>query len=336
MHNLKTYLSTCLVYFVVLSGWGQSPATSLSPAPKAAPAGAACTGTVSTVAVSTMAPSRAAEILHRLQSPSEDYVLVVSHRGDWRYAPENSLLAVQRCIELGVDIVEIDVRLTKDGHLVAMHDLTVDRTTTGSGNVSDLTLAEIREFRLKNACGVKGSHQQVPTLTEIMELAKGKIMVNLDKTEAETVREAYEVLVETGTVDHAIFKGNDPVEVMRKKYGSLLDSIIYMPKVWYDLPDIPKYIADYNQQLSPIAYEMIFDQESSPVFRAIPQMNEDNITVLAIALWDELCAGRTDEMMLLEGPDASWGWLVDHGANAIMTDRPEALLTYLREKGLHE
>ena len=317
MNIIKTYLSVLVFWFFVLPGWGQSLTASLS-------------------SISEEAPTQAEEVLRHLQNPSDDYVLVVSHRGDWRHAPENSLLAIQRCIDLGVDIVEIDVRLTKDGHLVAMHDLTVDRTTTGSGNVSDLTLAEIKEFRLKNACGVKGSRLQVPTLTEIMDLAKGKIMINLDKTEGETVREAYEVLVETGTVDHAIFKGNDPVDVIRIKYGSLMDSIIYMPKVWYDLPDIPQYIADYNQQLSPIAYEMIFDQESSPVFQAIPQMNRDKITVLAIALWDELCAGHTDEMMLLEGADASWGWLVNHGANAIMTDRPEALLTYLREKGLHE
>ncbi|MEM7658856.1 MAG: glycerophosphodiester phosphodiesterase family protein, partial [Bacteroidota bacterium] len=69
----------------------------------------------------------------RLQHPTKDHVLAVSHRGDWRYAPENSLMAVQRCIDLGVDIVEIDVRMTKDGHLVAMHDKTVDRTTNGSG-----------------------------------------------------------------------------------------------------------------------------------------------------------------------------------------------------------
>jgi len=327
MNTLRTYLNVFLVYFVVLSGWGQSLTASFPPTPRMAPSG---------VAPTRVAPSRAAKVLQRLRNPSEDYVLVVSHRGDWRYAPENSLRAVQRCIDLGVDIVEIDVRLTKDGHLVAMHDLTVDRTTTGTGKVSELTLAEIKELRLKNACGVKGSHQQVPTLTEIMELAKGKIMINLDKTEGETVREAYKVLVATQTVDHAIFKGNHPVEIMRQKYGKLMDSIIYMPKVWYDLPDIPQYIEDYNQQLSPIAYEMIFDQTSSPVFKAIPKMNQDKITVLAISLWDELCAGRTDEMMLLEGPDASWGWLVGHGANAIMTDRPEALLAYLQNKGLHE
>jgi len=279
-------------------------------------------------------PAQIASIKYRFYNPTTDHIMVVSHRGDWRYAPENSLAAVQRCIDLGVDVVEIDVRLTKDGHLVAMHDLTVDRTTNGKGNLSDMTLEEVKKLRLKNACGAKGSRQQVPTLEEIMLLAKGKIMVNLDKTEGETVREAYQVLKKTSTVDHGIFKGNDPVNVMRQKYGNLMDSIVYMPKVWYNLTDIPGYIRDYNKDLKPIAYEMIFDSESSKVFHAIKDLNDSKVTVLAIALWDELCAGHTDEMALLEGPDAAWGWLINNGANAIMTDNPEGLIDYLIKRGL--
>ncbi|MDX2071849.1 MAG: glycerophosphodiester phosphodiesterase family protein [Haliscomenobacter sp.] len=279
--------------------------------------------------------TKAAEILERLKKPSKDYVLAVSHRGDWTYAPENSVAAVQRCIDLGIDIVEIDVQLTKDGHLVLMHDKTVDRTTNGKGKVSDLTLAEIKNLRLKNAAGVQWTRQQVPTLEEIMTLTKDKIMVNVDKTESVMLREAYQVLVKTGTVQQAILKGNDPIEVMRSKFGNLMDSIIYMPKVWYSLPDIPGYIKNYNDSIHPPIYEMIFDSTTSPVFAAIKDMNRYKTTVLAIALWDALCAGHTDEMVLLEGPDAAWGWLVKNGANAIMTDRPAELLAYLRKKGLH-
>jgi glycerophosphoryl diester phosphodiesterase len=217
-----------------------------------------------------------------------------------------------------------------------MHDLTVNRTTNGKGKVEDLTLAEIKKLRLKNAVGVQWSYQQVPTLEEVMLLSKGKIMINLDKTENTLVQQAYEILEKTGTVDHAIFKGNDSVEVMRKKYGSLMDSIIYMPKVWYNLPDINSYINDFNSDLHPPIYEMIFDKTSSPVFKQITQMNSDKITVLAIALWDDLCAGHSDEMAAMEGSDKSYGWLINNGANAIMTDNPEGLLEYLRNKKLHK
>lgn len=283
----------------------------------------------------TILPTRVDTILHHLNNPDKNNVLVVSHRGDWRYAPENSLMAIQRCIDLGVDIVEIDVRLTKDSQLVAMHDLTVDRTTNGHGLLSDLSLSEVKTLRLKNGCGVRHSLQSVPTLKEVMLLAKDKIVVNLDKTEGKTLREAWVVLKETGTQHQAILKGNDPLSVMRSKYGDLLDSVIYMPKVWFDTNPPHEYVEDYIDALHPPVFEMLFDIADSPVLQIAKTLNEKGSAFMAIALWDDLCAGHTDEVALLRGPDVSWGWLVKNKANAIMTDRPEELLKYLRENGLH-
>lgn len=274
-------------------------------------------------------------ILNGLKDNSQKTIQVVSHRGDWRYAPENSLLAVQRCIDLGVDVIELDFRLTKDGYLVAMHDETVDRTTDGSGKVSEMTLAQIKELRLRNGCGVRHSMQQVPTLEEVMKLVKGKIMVNLDKTESRWVREAYQILKKTKTIDHAIFKGNDDVVLMRDKYGSLMDSIIYMPKLWYKNENVEDYRRAYEEELNPFMYETLFDSDEAKPFKMIEQMKREGDSFLAIALWDELCAGRTDEVALLEGPDAAWGWLIANGADAIMTDRPKELLEYLRSENLH-
>lgn len=279
--------------------------------------------------------SKVDKILHRLQNPTEGHILVVSHRGDWRYAPENSVEAVQRCIDLGVDIVEIDVRLTKDGYLVAMHDLTVDRTTNGNGKVSDLTLAEIKGLRLKNGCGVRGSQILVPTLEEIMIVAKDKIMINLDKTEGETVKEAYEVLKKTNTVKHAIFKANNSIEEMRHKYGGIMDSIIFMPKLWYENKNAVQHMEAYEHDINPFIYETLFDSKKANTFQLLPKLKAQGDTFLAICLWDELCAGYTDEKAIIEGPDNIYGWLIEQGANAIMTDRPKLLLDYLRKKGLH-
>lgn len=288
------------------------------------------------IAAPTLQGNRAEKILDKIKNPSKDYVLAVAHRGDWRYAPENSLLSIQRCIDLGIDIVELDFRMTKDGHLVAMHDYTVDRTTTGKGKVSDLTLAEIKALRLKNNCGIRYSRQQIPTLEEVMELCKGKIMVNLDKTEGETVKEAFEILKKTGTVSQGIFKGNDPIEFMRKKYGNLMDSIIYFPKVWPKTVDKKQFIANYNTEISPIGYEMIFDEENCFVTEEIKRMNTQGITVQTCALWDNLVAGHNDERVLIDGPDAAWGWLIDNGTNALMTDRPEELIQYLKSRNLRQ
>lgn len=280
--------------------------------------------------------NRVEQILERLKSPTGEYILVVSHRGDWRYAPENSLEAVKRCIDLGVDIVEIDVRMTKDGHLIAMHDETVDRTTNGTGKVSDLTLDEIKKLRLKNGCGVRGSQFQIPTLEEIMLVAKDNILINLDKTENETVREAYTVLKKTGTVNHAIFKANNSSIDMREKYGALMDSIIFMPKLWYKNEDVAAHMIGYEEDINPFIYETLFDKESARTFQLLPQLEKQGDTFLAICLWDALCAGRTDEKAILDGPESTYGWLIDQGADGIMTDRPALLLDYLRQRGLHE
>lgn len=93
------------------------------------------------------------------------------------------------------------------------------------------------------------------------------------------------MLVKTGTVQQAILKGNDPIETMRNKFGNLMDSIIYMPKVlWYSLPDIPGYIKDFNASIHPPIYEMIFDSTTLPVFEVIKEMNHSKTKVLAMLL----------------------------------------------------
>src|SRR5437868_7957496 len=80
--------------------------------------------------------------LPRLKHP----IAVIGHRGGRALAPENTLAAFRNAIRLGADYVEIDVRATRDGHLVIMHDSTVDRTTNGSGAVRDLDFATIRSL----------------------------------------------------------------------------------------------------------------------------------------------------------------------------------------------
>lgn len=106
-------------------------------------------------------------------------VMVVSHRGDWRNAPENSLQAIQNCIDMGVDMVEVDLKKTKDGHLIVMHDQTIDRTTTGKGKPENYTLEELRRFRLKKNTNVRNLPS--PTLTFSFFFLK-KTVGNLKKT----------------------------------------------------------------------------------------------------------------------------------------------------------
>src|SRR5437867_13434882 len=80
------------------------------------------------------------------ESPTTKKVLRIGHRGAAGYAPENTLLSIQRAIELGCDLVEVDVRRTQDGHLVLLHDERVDRTTNGKGAVAETTLERLRKL----------------------------------------------------------------------------------------------------------------------------------------------------------------------------------------------
>lgn len=120
---------------------------------------------------------KAQSVKQAFKTPASEAVMVVAHRADWRNAPENSLQAIQNCIEMGIDMVEIDLKKTKDGHLILMHDKTINRTTTGKGKASDYTLEELRRYHLRNGAGHKTRHV-IPTFEEVMLLCKGKILVH--------------------------------------------------------------------------------------------------------------------------------------------------------------
>ena len=107
-------------------------------------------------------------------------VLVTAHRGFSGDAPENTLAAFKKAMEVDSDMIELDVRFSKDGQIVVMHDDTLDRTTNGRGKVSDYTLKELKQFDAGSWFAPQFSGEPIPTLVEVLELAKGKIPVNIE------------------------------------------------------------------------------------------------------------------------------------------------------------
>ena len=103
----------------------------------------------------------------------------VAHRGASGNYPENTLIAFQKALEIGVDEIELDLYLTKDDHLIIMHDSTVDRTTDGTGAISDLTLAEIKALDAGGVFGEQFRGERVPTWEEALELVQGKVGLNV-------------------------------------------------------------------------------------------------------------------------------------------------------------
>ena len=169
-------------------------------------------------------PNRAELLREKIESCDSTVVLVVAHRGDWRYAPENSIAAIEHSIAIGVDIVELDLQLSKDSVLFVIHDSTLDRTTTGKGKISAWKADSLRTLKLKNGAGIRTMHH-LPTLEEAMIAAKGKVLVNLDKADR-YFDIVMPVLERTGTTSQVIMKGTKSAAEVDSLYGSYLDKVI--------------------------------------------------------------------------------------------------------------
>ncbi len=208
------------------------------------------------LSINTFAQDRVSLIREKLINRDQSSVIVASHRGDWRNFPENSLEAIDNAIKMGVDIVELDVQRTKDGHLILMHDPALDRTTTGKGKIAEVTLDSIRKLKLKNGCNIRTIHN-VPTLEEALIHAKGKIMLNLDKADR-YFEQVYALMQKTGTTKQIIMKGNKSAEEVKARFGDYLNDVIYMPIVNLDKKDAAQQIETFVKDMNPVACVLLY------------------------------------------------------------------------------
>lgn len=121
-------------------------------------------------------------------------LLKIGHRGAKGHVAENTLASFEKALEMGVDGIELDVHVCATGELVVIHDFTVDRTTNGSGEVHKMTLAELKHLK------VEGRYD-IPTLSEVMTLCKGRCFVNIEmkgRHTAQPVSDFMERLVQKG------------------------------------------------------------------------------------------------------------------------------------------
>ncbi|UXP32311.1 glycerophosphodiester phosphodiesterase family protein [Reichenbachiella agarivorans] len=143
--------------------------------------------------------------------------VIVGHKGASGVAPENTLAAFQKAIDMGADMVEIDVHYTKDGEVVVFHDEDVDRTTNGTGKVHKFTLAELKEL---DAGSWFGDHEQyrgekIPTLAETLDLIHGKVECVIDiKSKGHEYYDGFaervvEIINEKGAKDWTVVQAYD-------------------------------------------------------------------------------------------------------------------------------
>ena len=291
-------------------------------------------------ACSLFGMTRTEAIREKLMSQDRDYVFVAMHRGDWRNFPENSKGAILSAIRLGADIVELDVHMTKDGRFILNHDKTMDRTTTGKGAVHDLTLVEIKQFKMRDRNGTPTDYD-VLTLEEALELTRGKILVNIDKFTAHP-REILDAVAAVGALKEVLVKSTHAPDDARRFFGEYWKAVesgelLYMPVIQFcwkhhakAAHDLPLWIAEEPRKAS--MYEICADApEYSAAFSQV--LNAKGAPRLWVnTLWDELDVGHGDKRALLDA-DGNWGWVLSQGATMLQSDYAAELIVYLMQKG---
>jgi len=124
-------------------------------------------------------------------------VLVIGHRGAFYDAPENTMLSFRKAVELGADMIELDVRMCKSGEIVVIHDADVRRTSDGEGLVRDLTLNELKKLDF-------GEGEKIPTLEEVLEFAKRKVYLNIELKEPDIVEKVVKLVEKYDMVNHVV------------------------------------------------------------------------------------------------------------------------------------
>lgn len=258
-------------------------------------------------------------------------LFAAAHRGISGNFPENSLSAFKHCIEQGIHLIELDLQRTCDGQLIVMHDITVNRMTDGEGQISKLTLSQIKSLSLKSGSGgsmAELTSEKIPTLSEVLALVKGKAMINLDK--AWYYRdEIHRLVSEADAFDHVLLKSGEPVQEVKEYFHSLDKKFHYMHKIQdKNLDELDELL----EHLSPLAIEILIHKENDNVLSA-PLMeklkNRTNLWCNSLDHGEN--AGHNDSRSLVN-PDDGWGWLIDHGFNIIQTDYTNKLINYIEKR----
>jgi glycerophosphoryl diester phosphodiesterase len=284
----------------------------------------------------------------------ERRVLNIAHRGGDLEVPENTLYGFHQALELGADVLEMDLYATADGEVVVIHDATVDRTTNGSGRVDEMTLAEVQAldaahwyvpgrrqtrtaepedyvFRgiatgaVEPPEGFTASDFRVPTLREVLETFPD-VWLNLElKDGAPTTAEPFdaqvaELLAEFGRTDDVVV-------------ASFIDTYIEPFKL--RAPDVSTAMATGQAAVFKASTMAVAPGAPNPRYQAL----QVPISLNGIEVVDEDFVARAHANGLAVhvwtiNDEADMAWLLDIGVDGIMTDRPSVLEALLVERGL--
>ncbi|QDT29196.1 Glycerophosphoryl diester phosphodiesterase [Gimesia panareensis] len=239
--------------------------------------------------------------------------LIVAHRGLLKVAPENTIANFRACLELRLGF-EFDVQRTKDGHLVCMHDSTVNRTTDGTGKVSDLTLAEIKKLDAGNWFDSQFAGERVPTIDEVLQLVaryrQHEILVAVDFKDADVEQDVVRLAEKHQVLPRLIFIGRtitEPQMRMNLKAAS--------PKV--ETAAVANNAAEFSTALAAPHADWVYLRYLAPA---------SEIKKVHTAHKRTFIAGPTVSGDLPE----NWRRITKAGVDAILTDYPLQLRLALK------
>lgn len=283
--------------------------------------------------------TRAEKILAEINDPNSDYVVVISHRGDWRNWPENSIPAIESIIKMGVDMMELDVKMTKDSVLVLMHDQTINRMTNGKGLIKDMTYDSLMTFKLKRAHNVTTDSLRIPTLREALLCCKDRILVNVDHAYP-YYKEIVELTEELGVTGQVLMKGKSNIDKVNEDMAKHENNLLYMPIIDINRPKGQALFAEYlERNVVPMAFEVCWQVPGEEIDNCAAEIKKMGSKLWVNTFWPSVCGGLgndDDAALAAADPADVYAQYLEMGASMIQTDRPELLIKYLRSVGRHD
>lgn len=243
--------------------------------------------------------------------------IVVAHRGNSMRAPENTLASMREAFELGADVVELDLRLTQDGVPVLLHDATVDRTTNGTGPVSAMTLADVKELDAGSWKDQRYAGELVPTLTEALEFGRGRGLLLIDAPRTDAI----------------------PAMVQAIDAAAMKDGVLICGCYVDTAPDVHRCDSELQVCLNVDAeVEKLAQREDKSDFNRAYIRQASRTQLGPLIVWHGYVTGELMQLAHRRGM-AVWPWTIDDepnmrrfielGADAIVTNDPERLIRIL-------
>ena len=248
-------------------------------------------------------------------------VVVIAHRGASGHAPENTLASFSKALEMGTDMIEIDLHLSADDSVMVMHDAKVDRTTNGHGEIRNMTCEQLKQLDAGGWFGDQFKGEKIPTLSEVLRLVDGKarVLIELKSSGAglyqDLVAKTMEIVDANNARDWVILQSFD-AEYFSEGNRKLLGGIAYQQLIFGEARGIPFYF-DNKPRIG--------------TFKPLPGASSVNLFYLYISpsFVSRMHLQQKTVYVFTPNDESSIGKSINLGADGVITNYPDIALKLL-------